>query len=40
VSIVLSALIGTLWMGEGRLTQRLVGALVVAAGVGCVALAR
>jgi len=40
VSIVLSALIGSLWMGEGRLAQRAVGALVVAAGVACVALAR
>jgi drug/metabolite transporter (DMT)-like permease len=40
VSIVLSALIGSLWMGEGRLAQRLVGAVVVAAGVACVALAR
>jgi drug/metabolite transporter (DMT)-like permease len=39
VSIVLSALIGSLWMGEGRLAQRLVGAVVVAAGVACVALA-
>ena len=40
VSIVLSALIGSLWMGEGRLAQRLVGAVVVATGVACVALAR
>ena len=40
VSIVLSALIGSLWMGEGRLAQRLVGAVVVSAGVACVALAR
>jgi drug/metabolite transporter (DMT)-like permease len=40
VSIVLSALIGSLWMNEGRLGQRLAGAAVVAAGVTCVALAR
>jgi drug/metabolite transporter (DMT)-like permease len=40
VSIVLSALIGSLWMNEGRLGQRLAGAAVVAAGVVCVALAR
>jgi len=40
VSIVLSALIGSLWMREGTLSQRLAGAAVVAAGVVCVALAR
>ena len=40
MSIVLSALIGSLWMSEGRLGQRLAGAAVVAAGVACVALAR
>jgi drug/metabolite transporter (DMT)-like permease len=40
VSIVFSALIGSLWFNEGRLGQRLAGALVVAAGVVCVALAR
>jgi drug/metabolite transporter (DMT)-like permease len=40
VSIVLSALVGSLWMNEGRLGQRLAGAAVVAAGVACVALAR
>jgi drug/metabolite transporter (DMT)-like permease len=40
VSIVLSALIGSLWMKEGRLGQRLAGAAVVAAGVVCVAVAR
>jgi len=40
VSIVLSALIGSLWMNEGHLGQRLAGAAVVAAGVICVALAR
>jgi len=40
VSIVLSALIGSLWMREGQLGQRLAGAAVVAAGVVCVALAR
>ena len=40
VSIVLSALIGSLWMREGALSQRLAGAAVMAAGVICVALAR
>jgi drug/metabolite transporter (DMT)-like permease len=40
MSIVLSALIGTLWMGEGRLGPRLAAACVVLAGVVCVALAR
>ena len=40
ISIVFSALIGSLWMGEGDLRRRLVGAAVVAAGVACVALAR
>jgi drug/metabolite transporter (DMT)-like permease len=40
VSIVLSALIGTLWFREGRLLPRLAGAAVVLAGVVCVALAR
>src|SRR5262249_53591917 len=32
MSIVLSALIGSLWMREGHLVQRLAGAAVVAAG--------
>jgi len=40
ISIVFSALIGSLWMGEGDLLRRLAGAAVVAAGVACVALAR
>jgi drug/metabolite transporter (DMT)-like permease len=38
-SIVLSVLIGWLWLGEGGLRRRLVGAAVVLAGVACVALA-
>jgi drug/metabolite transporter (DMT)-like permease len=40
LSIVLSALIGSLWFGEGRVGPRLLGAAVVLAGVACVALAR
>ncbi len=40
LSIVFSAIIGSLWLGEGRLGPRLVGALVILAGVSCVALAR
>jgi len=40
VSIVISALIGSILMKEGRLGQRLTGAAIVAAGVACVALAR
>ena len=40
LSIVLSALIGTLWMGEGRVGPRLAAATIVLAGVACVALAR
>ncbi len=40
MSIVLSALIGTLWMGEGRLGPRLAAASIVLAGVVCVTLAR
>ena len=40
VSIVLSAIIGSLLFREGRLGPRLVGAAVVLAGVVCVALAR
>jgi drug/metabolite transporter (DMT)-like permease len=39
VSIVLSALIGSLWFQEGRLLSRLAGAAAVLAGVVCVALA-
>ncbi len=40
LSIVLSAIIGSLWLGEGRLAPRLAGAGVVLAGVACVAVAR
>jgi drug/metabolite transporter (DMT)-like permease len=40
VSIVISALIGSLLLKEGGLGQRLLGAAIVAAGVICVALAR
>jgi drug/metabolite transporter (DMT)-like permease len=40
VSIVISALIGSLLLREGRLAQRLLGAAIVASGVICVALAR
>ncbi|HET9489634.1 MAG TPA: DMT family transporter [Methylomirabilota bacterium] len=39
-SIVLSALIGTLWFREGQLVARLAGAAVILGGVVCVALAR
>lgn len=40
LSIVLSAVIGSVWLREGRLGPRLVGATIVLAGVVCVALAR
>jgi len=40
MSIVLSAIIGSVWLKEGGLRQRLAGAAVVLAGVACVALAR
>lgn len=40
LSIVFSAIIGSLWLGEGRLGPKLLGALVILAGVTCVALAR
>lgn len=40
LSIVFSAIIGSLWLGEGRLGPRLAGAGIVLAGVACVALAR
>jgi drug/metabolite transporter (DMT)-like permease len=40
LSIVLSALIGSLWLREGSLAPRLAGAAVVLAGVACIALAR
>ncbi len=40
LSIVFSAVIGSLWLDEGRLAHRLAGAGVVLAGVACVAGAR
>lgn len=40
MSIVLSAIIGSVWLKEGALGHRLAGAGVVLAGVACVALAR
>ena len=40
LSILFSAFIGSLWLKEGRLAPRLTGAVVVLAGVVCVALAR
>ena len=40
LSILFSALIGSLWLGEGRLGPLLAAAVVVLAGVVCVALAR
>jgi drug/metabolite transporter (DMT)-like permease len=40
MSIVLSAILGSVWLHEGRLGRRLAGAGVVLAGVVCVALAR
>ncbi len=40
MSIVLSAVIGSVWMKEGELGRRLAAAAVVLAGVACVALAR
>jgi drug/metabolite transporter (DMT)-like permease len=40
LSIVLSAVIGSLWLREGRLGPRLAGATIVLAGVACIALAR
>jgi multidrug transporter EmrE-like cation transporter len=40
LSIVLSALIGSRWLGEGRLGPRLAGASIVLAGIVCIALAR
>lgn len=40
LSIVFSAFIGALWLGEGRLGPRLGGAGVILAGVTCIALAR
>lgn len=40
LSIVISAIIGSLWLNEGRLGSRLAGAGLVLLGVSCVALAR
>jgi drug/metabolite transporter (DMT)-like permease len=40
LSIVLSAVIGSLWLHEGRLAPRLTGAAIVLSGVVCIALAR
>jgi drug/metabolite transporter (DMT)-like permease len=40
LSILFSALIGSRWLGEGRLGPRLAGASIVLAGVICVAFAR
>ena len=40
LSIVFSAVIGSWWLGEGRLGGRLAGAAVILAGVVCIALAR
>jgi len=40
LSILFSAFIGSLWLGEGRLAPRLAGASIVLAGVICVAMAR
>ena len=40
MSIVLSAIIGSVWLKEGGLGRRLAGAVVVLAGVACVAMAR
>jgi uncharacterized membrane protein len=40
LSIVLSAVLGSLWLREGRLGPRLAGAGIVLAGVVCIALAR
>jgi drug/metabolite transporter (DMT)-like permease len=40
LSIVLSAVIGSLWLREGHLGSRLIGASIVLGGVVCIALAR
>jgi multidrug transporter EmrE-like cation transporter len=40
MSIVLSAIIGSVWLKEGGLGRRLAGAAVVLGGVACVAMAR
>ena len=39
-SIVFSVLIGSVWMGEGRVGLRMAGAAVILGGVACIALAR
>ena len=39
-SIVFSVLIGSVWMGEGRMGLRMAGAAVILGGVACIALAR
>ena len=39
-SIAFSALLGSLWLREGRLAPRLAGAAIIVAGVACIALAR
>jgi drug/metabolite transporter (DMT)-like permease len=40
LSIVFSALLGSIWLGEGRLAPLLAAAVVVVIGIGCVAMAR
>jgi uncharacterized membrane protein len=40
LSIVFSAVIGSLWLEEGRLGPRLLGAAIILAGVVCVAAGR
>jgi drug/metabolite transporter (DMT)-like permease len=40
LSILFSALLGSLWLGEGRLGPLLAATIVVLAGVVCVAFAR
>jgi len=40
LSILFSALLGSIWLGEGRLAPLLAAATVVLAGVACVAFAR
>jgi drug/metabolite transporter (DMT)-like permease len=40
MSIVISAIIGSVWLREGTLAPRLAGATIVLAGVACIALAR
>jgi drug/metabolite transporter (DMT)-like permease len=39
LSILFSALLGSIWLGEGRLGPLLTAAVVVLAGVACVAFA-